>query len=82
MAAAIARTASATAGVSRSAPEEIAPTLRAYCNDAASTSSWVAGGSRPRSMVMFLHMAHGTPPTTTPSRIVGLCIGVGVVDAA
>jgi hypothetical protein len=34
--------------------------LRTYCNAAASTSSWVAGGSRPRNMVMFRHMSHGT----------------------
>ncbi len=57
MAAAIARTASATAGESRSGPAEIAPTLRTYCNDAAATSSGVAGGSSPRNMVMFLHTA-------------------------
>ena len=31
-------------------------TLRTYCTAAASTSSSVAGGSRPLSSVMFLHM--------------------------
>ena len=30
-------------------------TFRTYCTAAASTSSSVAGGSRPRSSVMFLH---------------------------
>ena len=40
-----------------SGPDGTAATFRAYCSAAARTSSLVAGGSSPRNMVMFLHIA-------------------------
>jgi len=41
----------------RSGPEVTAATLRAYCSAAARISSSLAGGSSPRNIVMFLHIA-------------------------
>lgn len=57
MTAAISSTALVNSGAVNSGPLVTAPTFRTYCSAAARISSAVAGGSSPRSMVMFRHIA-------------------------
>ena len=74
MAAATFLTASSKAGVAICPAVVTAPTLRTYCRAADSTSSVVAGGSSPRSGVMFRHM-------TTTIRLSALaCLGRGYLS--